>query len=238
MGLVGFLVFIDMPGKAWIAGAFAVIASVKPQVLYLFFIAFLLWSIFNKKWSALIGLITFVSILNIIILIIDPQIMSQYFQGITNNAPTAWATPTIGTYLRLFFNPTEFLLVFIPPLFGTFWLIIFWIKKKSVWNWKSEMPVILFVSTITSAYIWTYDLVVLLIPLLLAFIWLLGEKNRWITAIFVIIYVAIDLLYLKLHLISDDLKFIWFAPILFLWYLGTKYVYQSSKNTSLVNEVR
>ena len=229
IGLVGFLVYIDKPGKTWIAGAFLVLVLVKPQVPYLFFIAFLLWSIFYKKWSVLIGFISIFALVNIIVLAFDPSIFSQYIQCIQNNAPTAWGTPTIGTYLRLLFSPAKFILVFLPPLMGIAWLVYYLIKKIRVWNWKREMPIILFISTLTSAYIWTYDLVVLLIPVLMSFILILGLKKRWISGAFVIVYIMIDLLYLRLHLILDDLKFIWFAPLILVWYLITQTIHEHSK---------
>jgi hypothetical protein len=235
-GLVGFLVFIDKPGKAWLAGMFAVLATMKPQVPYLFFIALLLWTILNKKWSVIIGFLAFFGGLNIIELMINPHILSQYIQFWQNDAPTAWATPTIGTYIRLLFYPQGFFLVFIPPLLGAIWLVIYWIKHQSPWNWKYEMPLFLCVSVITAPYIWTYDQVVLLIPLLQAFVWLLVDKKRWMAGFIAFIYIFIDLSYLRLHLIMDDFKFIWFAPVILLWYLIAQYFHQRAENIPVVNE--
>ena len=237
MGLVGFLMYYDKPGKEWLAGIFAVLATIKPQVPYLFFIAFLLWSIFYKKWTVLISFFSFFALLNISVLAFDPSIFNQYIQCIQNNAPTAWGTPTIGTYLRLLFNPTGFQMVFLPPLFGLAWLIFYFIKNIREWDWKREIPIILFISSITSAYIWTYDLVVLLIPLLMSFIWFLAIKTRWISGVFAIVYIMIDILYLRLHLILDDLKFIWFAPLIFIWYLVMHALHERSIITLEVDEI-
>lgn len=236
-GLVGFLVFIDKPGKEWIAGALAVLVLVKPQVPYLFLVAFLLWIIFKNKWSALIGFITCFAILNFAVLIFNPHIFSQFFQCIQNNAPTGWATPTIGTYLRLLFNPSGFLLVFLPPLFGITWIFYYFFKNYRAWDWKREIPIILFISSITSAYIWTYDLIILIIPLLMAFIWLLTEKKSWIAVTSVIIYIVIDSVYLRLHLIYDDSIFIWFAPLIFIWYLVMHALHERSIKILEVNDI-
>jgi hypothetical protein len=36
MGLVGFLAYAEKPGKEWLSGVFAVLITMKPQVVYLF----------------------------------------------------------------------------------------------------------------------------------------------------------------------------------------------------------
>jgi len=236
IGLIGFLIFIIEPEKAWRAGIFAFLLLTKPQVTYLFFIAFFLWSFLKKKLSALIGFISTLLVANIIALAINPNIFNQYGHLMIESAPSGWATPTIGTYLRLAFNPTGFQLQFLPSLLGAIWLVIYWFKRRQVWDWKVEMPLILFITTITSAYIWTYDMVLLLLPLLLAFIWLIEENRRWISVIFVIGYLAIDVLYLWLHLRLDDSYFIWFAPALFVWYLVAQAVHNSTTRHLEVNK--
>ncbi len=224
VGLVGFLIYIDKPGKAWLAGTFAVLASIKPQVPYLFFIVFFLWVLYNKKWTALIGFATFLILLNLIVLAFNPHIYNQYILCIRNNGPTAWATPTIGTYLRLLFNPTGYYLQFVPPLLGAVGSVIYWIKYHEEWSWKDELPLLLFVSVITSAYSWTYDQVVLLFPVLIVFIWLLQKKKNYISVFIIVTYITFDLLYIRIHLIRDDVIFIWFAPTIFIWYLFFKYI--------------
>jgi hypothetical protein len=235
-GLVGFLVFMDKPGKGWLAGAFAVLATVKPQVPYIFFIALLLWTLFYKKWSIIIGFMTFFTLLNIIAIVIDPHIYSQFFLCLRNNAPTAWLTPAIGTYLRLLFYPPGFILIYLPPLLGAIWFVYYWIKHHNGWDWKHEMPLLLSVSVMTSAYIWTYDLVVLLIPLLQAFIWLLVNKRRWWVSSVIIIYILMDVLHVQLHFAWDDSKFFWFAPGIFLWYLVVRAIHHRSKDLPVVLE--
>jgi hypothetical protein len=219
LGLVGFLIYIDKANKEWLAGLFAVFITIKPQVTYLFFIALLFWVISYKKWSVIISFIFGITILSAIAFLWDHQIFYQYIQCILNNTPAGWATPTIGTYLRLLFNPTEFLISFVSLALGTVWLVYYWIRKRYSWQWKKEIPIIVFISVITSAYIWTYDMVVLLIPVIMALIWQLYENKKWISILLSIIYVTINVVYLRLHLIMEDSKFIWFAPVLFAWYL-------------------
>jgi hypothetical protein len=236
LGLVGFLTYIDKPGKEWLSGVYAVLLTIKPQVVFLFFIAFLFWVIFNKKWSILISFLSVLAILSAIAILIDHQIFYQYFQCILKDAPSGWATPTIGTYLRLLFNPTEFLLSFVTPALGTMWLVYYWIGKKNSWEWKSEIPMILFISVITSSYIWTYDMLVLLLPIIMALIWQLYENKKWISILLSIIYILINLIYLRLHLFLEDSKFIWFAPVLFAWYLIAYAMHIRQKNMRIIPE--
>jgi Glycosyltransferase family 87 len=225
LGLIGFLIFIDRPQKSWLAGVFLIPASLKPQVLYLFFIAFFLWVVFSRKRSALVSFVSIIILLGIIVYLIDPQVYKQYLQCMSEKGPANWATPTFGFYMRLLNNQTGFQLQFLPSIIGTAWMLYFWLKHRLEWEWKREMPLILFVTTISAAYIWTYDLVVLLLPLLLAFIGLLGHNRRWEVVVLVACYVVIDLLYLWLHLRMDDSKFIWLAPALFIWYIAARAIH-------------
>jgi len=226
LGLIGFLIFIDQREKSWLAGVFLIPASLKPQVLYLFFIAFLLWVVFSRKWSPLVSFASIIILLGIIVYLIDPQVYTQYLQCMREKGPANWATPTIGFYMRLANNQTGFLLQFLPSIIGAVWMVYFWLKHRLEWDWKREMPLILFAATITAAYIWTYDMVILLLPLLLAFIGLLRQNNRWEVVSLIAGYLVIDLLYLWLHLRMDDSKFIWLAPALFVWYILARAIHE------------
>jgi hypothetical protein len=236
MGLVGFLAYVEKPGKEWLSGAFAVLITVKPQVVYLFIIAFLFWGFFNKKWAVIISFFSGLALLSGIAILFDQNIFHQYLQCILTDAPAGWATPTIGTYLRLYFNPTEFLLSFITPILGAIWLVYYWIRKKKTWDWKKEIPLILFISVITTIYIWTYDMVVLLIPIIMALIWQLYENKKWISILVSIAYFIINLIYLRLHLILEDSIFIWFAPVLFVWYLVAYRLHIRHENINTIPE--
>ena len=236
LGLVGFIFFHDRQNKGWLAGISLVLASIKPQLLTLFFIAFILWALFNKQWSPLIGLASITLLLHLLIFVMDPHIYSQYFQCLREKGPAVWANPSLGNYLRLLFKSSNFLLQFLPQVLGVIWVVLHWIRHRHAWLWVNELPLILFVSTISSTYIWTYDMVILLLPVLLAFIWLVGERRYWMLAILTVVYLGINFLYLKLHLSMDDSKFFWLAPALFLWFFFVLIVHRKSENITLLGE--
>src|SRR5262249_30090088 len=51
--LLGVIVFLSEQGRGrlWSAGAATVLIAIKPQLVYLFWVALLLWSIDRRRWS-------------------------------------------------------------------------------------------------------------------------------------------------------------------------------------------
>jgi hypothetical protein len=162
--------------------------------------------------------------------LINPQIFSQYINTILYYSPSIWITPTIGAYLRLISNNSDFWLQFIPPLFGAIWLFQYWFFRRDDWSWKERLPLILIVSIITSAYSWTYDQIILLLPVFQIFAWISLEKHHSINILSAILYeiIAISFLYFLPH--TQDYLFIWFAPSILIWYLITQWLLNKSKS--------
>ena len=237
LGLVCFFLFLDKPKQIWLAGATFVLISIKPQVSYLFIMALLIWLIYTKRWSFLVYSLIVIVLLSIIVIAFNPNIFFEYFEFIFNNAPTAWATPTIGTFLRILFFPTGFQLQFLAPLIGLIWLSFYWRQHHNNWNWKNQIPLIMFVSSITSPYIWTFDMVILLFPLLQTILWITAGKKIWIAVCIILIYTVINFLFLRLHLTFDDSVFIWFAPTLFILYIVLKNLCLGSTSIQTINQI-
>jgi hypothetical protein len=137
-----------------------------------------------------------------------------------------WANPTIGSYLRYFWLGTDkFWPQFLPSVLGGVWFIFYWYRHHAAWNWKTDLPVILLVSQLTSPYSWTYDLVILVPAILVAVIWMTADWKRWLTLLLAVIFLCINTLDLLLHMKFDDFWFIWMVPTLFLWFLFIRWQY-------------
>jgi hypothetical protein len=72
---------------------------------------------------------------------------------------------------------------------------------------------------VTVPYGWTYDMVILLIPIIAIIIQILEIKLDWKVAAFLISYLVVNLVTLYLHSFLDDFWFLWYAPFLLVWYL-------------------
>ena len=240
LGLTGFLYFTVINRNDWIAGAFLSLASIKPQVAYLFWIALLFWIIQERRWLLIISTSITLLLLTLITWIFNPHIFQQYLGMLQTYQLSNWANPTIGSYLRFFwFGIDKFWLQFLPSIFGGIWIIYYWIKNHSSWSWVKELPILLLVSHITSSYTWTYDQVILIPAILQATVWILADWKRLSTFFLAMFYLSINMLDLILHRTLSDFWFIWMAPALLILYLLIRwqYVKKNQDNIKVVSAI-
>jgi hypothetical protein len=227
LGLVGFLYFFRGEDRQsrwdhFAAGASASLVLLKPQLLYLFLFALLVWIIHNRNWIMLAGGASMILILSFIPLIMNPLVFFQYWDTFINYEVGTWATPTIGMILRLVIGIEHEWLQLFPIPIGLTWFIIYWRKQGGKWNWIDELPLLLLICVVTAPFAWTYDMVVLLIPVFAITIELLKLRFNWTVGIFFISYILINLLNLYLRGFLNDFWFLWYAPFLLVWYLVGK----------------
>jgi hypothetical protein len=134
------------------------------------------------------------------------------------DTPVEWKTPTLGFYLRLGLGVEQFWLQFITPVLGLLWLVWYLKGRRNTWDWLEILPAVLWAGVLASPYSWTYDQVVLLIPVIAVTVGLLRDgwtrpAWRWMG-----IFWLINLMTLVLHRYFTDEFFIWLAPLLLLWY--------------------
>ena len=234
-GLTGFLYFTIVDRKDWLAGAFLGVASIKPQVAYIFWIALIFWIIQERRWLLIISTSVTVLVLTLIACLFNPHVIQQYVQMLQTYQIPNWASPTIGAYLRFFwFGTDKFFIQFLPSIIGCIWFICYWIKHRSAWNWVEELPLLLLISQVTSFYTWTYDLAILIPAILQALVWILSDWKRWFTLFVALGYLSIILLDLILHRTLSDFWFIWMAPALLLLYLVVRWQYKNNMDRSKV----
>ena len=53
-------------------------------------------------------------------------------------------------------------LQFLPSALGLAWFAFYWPRVRRAWRWEEQMPLLLLVSLLTTAYGWPFDLVILL----------------------------------------------------------------------------
>lgn len=233
-GLVGFLRVITQSNtetsprnNPWqlsvIGGCMLALIAIKPQMLYLFWLAYLLWCLQNRNWRIPFLGGSVVVLGTGLAMIFDHSIIAQYLQNITNFPLSEWATPTIGSYLRQIFGLEKFWLQFIPPGLGCIWFLYYWFRKRNAWRWEVELPLLLLVSMLTSPYSWTYDLIVVLPAIIFAAVKIHTHFEQRVldgTDIFIIVsYGVFNILNIILHTRLNEFWFGWLSPMLLVWYL-------------------
>jgi hypothetical protein len=232
LGITGFLFFSYLHKNDWAAGAFLAIVAIKPQSIYIFWIALLFWVIQQRRWWILVSFALTILLLTLVAMVFNPYIINQYIVMMQTGYLPELATPTIGSYLRFFWLGTDkFWLQFIAPIFGGLWFLFYWYKHHDSWSWLISIPIILLVSQVTAPYTYTYDQVILIPAIILACIWLVKDWKRWSTLFFIGVFLLINILDLVLHMKLSDFWFIWMAPALLIWFLLIQRQYNDSKDS-------
>jgi hypothetical protein len=220
LGVVGFLGFMQRKREA-LAGAAAALIAVKPHLAYLFWIALLLWSVRERRWRVLTGGLAAGAALTGIALLFNPHVLSQYWHTFTQSPPAQYRSPTIGTVLRLAFGEGQFRLQFLAMIPGLLWFAPHWWLNRRDWNWKEQLPLLLSVSVLTTAYGgWPFDLVLLLLPLLHAATLAMKSGRTAMIMFAAVLFAAINAVALtQLAMQVEYFWFIWITPAVLAAYV-------------------
>jgi len=222
LGLVGFLHCARAKHWKW-AGALTILVSIKPHLLYLFWIALVLWIFEKRQWQLMIGVMVSGFIAATIPLLFSPSVYTDYIQlNRTAKLPTPfdWQTPTMGQAARVFFAPEAVWLQFVPSLIGVFWLLFHWHKSKNEWEWSAQLPILIVASLATTSFAWSFDYIVLLPAIIQAASWLSGRQELSCKTPVIIVYVIIMALYMLVFFLSpNDFWRFWLGPAFVIAYL-------------------
>jgi len=224
-GVVGFL--LAARNRAWVwAGACLAIASIKPHLLYLLWIAVALWVWRDRKWQLVAGFTLAFMFLAAVPVFIDGQIYTRYLNFMFDRTvilPTDWVNPTIGMAVNELLGANRQWLRWLPALGGIIWLLCYWQKNAKRWDWAFDLPLILLVSIVTAPYSWTFDYIVLLPALMQGVSWFHGSLDRhrtlWVSAVYL---VSCTTLGLGKVFVRNDFWYFWFVPTLLVLYLSLR----------------
>ena len=108
----------------------------------------------------------------------------------------------------------------IPGIAGIAWLSWYWRGHADDWDWAEQLPLLLLVSVATAAFVWTFDLVVLLPALIQCAAWLAKRGAYGSHKALLLAYLAINILLIAgKFFIRNDLWYFWAAPALLILYL-------------------
>ena len=156
LGTAGFLYF-DKKARPVIAGMFMALTLVKPQLLYLVWLALLLRSIQKRQWKILSSAAGFVALLSLIALLIDPHSFQQYRELTKTPYLQAYASGVTAGIRKLFGGVGTFWIQLVPPVCGLGWFAVYWRRHSKNWSWSENLPMLMTISVLTSAYGWLFD---------------------------------------------------------------------------------
>ena len=239
LGMVGFLILIRRQTfkSDFLAGMMAAFIAIKPQVIYLFWPALLIWTFTSRRWGIVLGSLFALFVGVLFGSIFYPDLIRGYWVAIRTNPPTAWYTPTIGYWLRHWLGFEQFWLQFLPIIPALIWVFLYTWHKHLCWEWKQELPLLILVSLATSAYTWTHDQVVFLLPFIYMATVFFQANHRKTIYILGGLWLAINTFLFGAHFFFQEHYFAWLAPLMLIFYLVAKRVASRITSQLLPEEV-
>ncbi|OQZ00042.1 MAG: hypothetical protein B6D41_00405 [Chloroflexi bacterium UTCFX4] len=206
-GLAGFL-YWNSKRQDFIAGAALALTMVKPHLVYITVPILLLDCLLERRWQVLAGFAAVLTGLSAVVFLLRPTFPFEYAATVGGGNLLAWQTTTLGGILDVAFGwrwSKLMCLVVLPLAIGVWWR----------YRWKIDLytivDVTLLVSVITAPYGWSYDLIVLLVPLLHVVAWVVnGEFNRAPAILFAAgLVLFYGLMFYQRTLISNEVEFFW-----------------------------
>jgi hypothetical protein len=177
-GVTGIIWSLEKGNLEWLGG-FTLLASLKPHLLVPMWILFILWIIRQKLWKVIIRATSGIALAGIIVAWLRPGIYYDYMKGVASpHGPTIWATPTIGTALRIAFPGKPEWIFLLPCLFGMLFSLILWRKWRTGFAWERNLDFILLLSLSTAIYAWVFDWAILLPVAIRILTWLQSNPGR------------------------------------------------------------
>lgn len=224
LGAAAFLSGVQS-GRWVIAGAGAALLALKPQLVYLFWVALPLWALVHRRWALLGGAAAILCLMTIISITQNPTIIGDYRAAVASHPPFEYATPTLGTALRLLFGRERHWLQFAPTALGLVWGLAYCLPRLRSWRWEEELPLLVLLSLFSTAYGWRYDQILLLPALLQAALCVMRDGRPAVVRAAVVGFLLFDLgSILTVPLAGTEFAFIWTMPVLLGGYLTLRAV--------------
>ncbi len=217
-GIWGFL-WALRKDRQFLSGNFAILISIKPHLLYLFWIFLALWILKHHKWRILYGVAVPLAVLLIIVYAINSNSLIDYFHIIrSSDGPQIWQTPTWGIALHKYLPLNLYWARFISSIFGILTAVVLWFRWREVFRWEDRTPEIILLSLVTSVYTWSSDWILLLPISICIIVWSqhLPRRHSWIVMALILMQ---PLLALTLSRTQSNFFTIWFPPVLWCLYL-------------------
>jgi Glycosyltransferase family 87 len=218
MGIAGFLWFEERKRYA-LGGICLALATIKPHLVYLVLLGVLFSSWQKRKSALLFSMASVLSFFGAVAMLMRPSVLADYW-ALSRSGYMRIFPAALGAMMRYPFQSRDmFPLQFVPAVFGTIWFLFYWSKHRHGWDWKVQMPVLVTASVLTTAYGWTFDQVLLVIPIVAVAARYVAAQGRLPKRI-VVVYTALNIA-LILGLLFWRLAFV-LAPLTFAVVLFTQ----------------
>lgn len=166
-GVTGYLFFRQRQQYGW-GGILLALTMVKPHLVYLTVPLVLYVELRQRHWRVLTGFLGMLGALTLVVFIRRPLFLLDYMTAVEGGHLLDYVTPTLGGILALFFgwDGWKLMAVVILPLALSCAHCVSGLAIPRL------VEVTLIASIITAPFGWSYDFVVLLVPLFTMLVWM------------------------------------------------------------------
>jgi hypothetical protein len=230
LGLAGFF-FFENRNNDVATSLCCVLIALKPHPVYLFWIALAIWAVHQRRWKLLFagGLIGIFS--TIALLALNPHLVTEYLRACFHHPPTYWKTPTIAAWLRSFIDSGSSWPLMLPSVVGFCWYLALWHRNRRSWEWREQLPLLLLASALTSPYSWSFDMSLLLLPLIQTLVWVSKARMILISTVYGLAYIVLNAFAYWLNWKEvNEFAYIWVAPASLFGYLAVRHFVLDSES--------
>ncbi len=218
-GIVAFL-WCQSRQRFFVAGVALSLTTIKPHLVYLLLALVLLELIGRKQWRTLAGFVTPLLAGSLVTFMLRPTFLLEYGALMANNRIIYRITvPTPASFLAELLGLAWLQYAGLLALLGG--LLLWWRRRmRGRLDLVQLVITTLIVSQLTTAYGWSFDFILFLVPALQVAVWAVeGRIPREQTILLSLLFIAANLLFFyqrSLHL--QDKTLVWFPVLLSLLY--------------------
>ena len=214
--LLGLVLFLKWHEKRpFLAGASLWLCLLKPHLFLPFGVVLLLWIFFVRKYKILAGAVFAFLVSGALATAMNPLVWEQYWQMMRTTRVDRTPLPCLSVLLRQWVYPHTLWIQSLPFVSGCIWALVYYYKRRHVWDWATHGSVLMLVSVLVAPYTWFMDQVIL-IPAILAGAYSTNSR-AWI-AVLALMSAAIEIESMRWTVLVSPF-YLWTAPAWLIWYL-------------------
>ena len=215
--LLGLVLFLRLHrSQPFLAGASLWLCLLKPHLFLPFGVVLLVWIVFTRNYKIVAGTASALGLSSAIATILDPQVWAQYSQLMSASRIDRVPMPCVGSLLRIYLPPHTLWLQCLPAAIGCLWAVVYFLKRRTAWNWIEDGSLLMLVSVFVAPYTWFMDQAVLIPALLYG---LYCTRSRSLVSLLALMSAAIEIEILGGVPLLNSVFYLWTAPAFLVWYL-------------------
>jgi hypothetical protein len=191
------------------------LVSIKPQLLYLFWVALLFWLIDTRRWRVVVGALLPVTAGLLVVALTNPGALLGYLRSVKYGAYLI--PPTLVSVLGL----PKWVSLAVPCL-AILWFVWYWRTHGATWQWQRDLPLLVILSLVTTPVIWASDLVLLLLPLMAIMARLSARPRALVGALGTYLLLNAAMWYVVISIPGRHERFVWVPLAALLSYLAAQ----------------